>query len=121
MLSILGDKGRLFATIVPCWGELETVLVLDPEPASEEVCVPGTRSAASLTISRAASLSDQLVDRRMSRSSSLSICATSRLQRLPRCSAVAPVPSVVGLSPELVAKLSMVCPSRVFPSRLKQE
>ena len=74
----------MLATIVPCCEGLDTLPVLDPMPVSEEVSVPWTQSAASLTMPRAASLSDRLVDRRMSRSSSLSSCATSRLQRLPR-------------------------------------
>ena len=80
---MLGDKGRMFATIVPCGGALKTLAVPEPEPVSEEESLDCTRSAASLTISRAASLSDRLVDRRISRASSLSNCATSRLQRLP--------------------------------------
>ena len=57
----------LATIVVPCWKVLETLAVLDPEPVSDEVSVPRTRSAASPTMSRAASLSDRLVDRLMSR------------------------------------------------------
>ena len=80
---MLGDIGRMLATlVVPRWEAQEMFPVWDPDPVSEVVSVPRTRSAASLTMSRAASLSDRLVDRRMSRSSSFSSCATSRLHRL---------------------------------------
>ena len=34
---MLGDMGRMFATIVSCWGALKTLAVLEPELASEEV------------------------------------------------------------------------------------
>ena len=80
---MLGDRGLAFAYMVPCCGALETLSVLEPEPAPEEVSVPWTRSAAYLTMLSAASLSDRLVDRRMSCSSSFSNNLTARLQRLP--------------------------------------
>ena len=78
---MLGDRSLAFVCMVPWCESLETLPVLEPEQVSENVL--WTRFAASLTMLRAASLSEQLVDRRMSCSSSLSRSLTSRLQRLP--------------------------------------
>ena len=60
-----------------------TLSILELKPASEEVSTPLIRSAASLTMCCAASLSDRLTDRRIAFSASFSACLTSRLQRLP--------------------------------------
>ena len=80
---MLVDKGLALACTVLCWEVLEALPVLEPDPVSEEMSALRTRSAASSTILRAACLSDRLVERRMSSSSSFSRSLTSRLQRSP--------------------------------------
>ena len=60
---VLGDRGLEFACMVPWREAFETLPVLGPEPVSEQVL--WTRSAASLTMLRADSLSEWLVERRI--------------------------------------------------------